>query len=151
NRVPSNGDGTFALPSAWNDCSVARQVDLEWNSDLHSLSLHAVDTNGDGLSDFLIAGNSPDDNTTAILKDDVSVNTGLDTFRWVPADINGDGRRDYIYVQPQGNQTRVYTLVAQPGGKFIQDSKHLPPDLYGHGRQVLRGWKAMDVDGDGRT
>src|SRR4029079_17568313 len=87
----------------------------------------------------------------AILRDDVSVGTGLDTFRWVPMDISGDGRRDYVYVQPDGNQTVVHALVSQLGGGFSQSQQHLAPDLFGIGRQVVRGWKAMDVDGDGRT
>lgn len=151
NRVPSKGDGTFALPAAWDDCSIARQVDLEWNRELNPFALHAVDTNGDGLSDFLIAANAPYDNTTAILHDDVSVNAALDTFRWMPAEINGDGRRDYLFVQPQGNQTIVHTLIAQTGGGFVQQRQQLAPDVYGLGRQIMRSWKAMDVDGDGRT
>src|SRR5262245_9775841 len=151
NRVRSNGDGTFALPAAWNDCSIARQVNVEWNPRLRPFSLHSMDTNGDGLSDFLIAGNAQYDDTTAILHDDVSVNTGLDTFRWIPVELNGDGRSDFVFIQPQGNQTRVYTLIAQTGGGFTQRSQGLAPDLFGLGRQALRGWKALDVDGDGRT
>jgi hypothetical protein len=97
NRVSSNGDGTFALPAAWNDCTVARQVNVEWNPKLRPFSLHAVDTNGDGLSDFLIAGNASYDKTPAILHDDVSVSTGLDTFRWIPVELNGDGRSDFVF------------------------------------------------------
>jgi RHS repeat-associated protein len=41
--------------------------------------------------------------------------------------------------------------VSQTGGGFVQRSQALTPDLFGLGRQVLRGWKALDVDGDGRT
>jgi RHS repeat-associated protein len=149
NRVSSNGEGTFSLPSTWIDCSVARQVALEWNSELRSQQMYAADTNGDGLADFLLAANSVRDQTSVVLRDDVSASTGLDTYHWIAADISGKGHRDYVYVQPLGPQTVVHTVVAQPNPSIAE--YQLSPDLYGWGRQVMRGWKVMDVNGDGRA
>lgn len=149
NRVPSNGDGTFSLPSTWHDCSVARQIALEWNSKLRSQQMYAADTNGDGLADFLLAANSVRDQTSVVLHDDVSASTGLDTYHWIAADVSGKGHGDYIYIQPVGPQTLVHTVVAQTKPSIAE--YQLSPDLYGWGRQVMRGWKVMDVNGDGRA
>ena len=148
-RVRSQGDGTFALPTTWLDCSASAQVTLRWNSSLRSQEFYAADTNGDGLSDFLVAFAGAESGT--ILHDDLAPSTGLDTHRWLPAELTGDGRRDWVYVGVEGAHVRVHTLVQREDGTLVHQSRHLPPDLFGEGRTVMRNWKLTDVNADGLT
>jgi RHS repeat-associated protein len=148
-RVLSAGDGSFELPASWDDCQASRQIDLRWDQQLRPQELYAADTNGDGLADFLQAGEKF--LHAIVLRDDVSPSTGLDTHRWVSADITGDGRSDFLYIRSEANQTRVDSLLRQADGSFTQRSAHIPPDVFGHGRSVMRDWKVMDVNGDGRA
>ena len=150
-RVLSAGDGTFALPAAWDNCRVSRQIGLRWNSRLRAQELYGADTNADGLADFLLASNTGTSGVVA-LHDDISASTGLDTYRWVPADVTGDGRNDYVYVRPDGSGEQILTLLQQPGGALVQRSWPVPsPFLAPSGRSATRSWKVMDVNGDGRA
>ena len=150
-RVLSAGDGTFALPATWDDCQVSRQIDLRWNPRLRAQELYGADTNADGLADFLLAGTT-DESGAVALRDDISASAGLDTYRWVPADVTGDGRNDYVYVRPDGSGEQILTLLQQPGGQLVQRSWPVPGGfLAPWGRPVARNWKVMDVNGDGRA
>jgi RHS repeat-associated protein len=150
-RVLSAGDGTFALPATWDNCRISREMSLPWNAQLRAQELYSADTNGDGLADFLIASNTGQPGVV-VLRDDVSASAGLDTYRWLPADVTGDGRNDFVYVRPDGSSEEILTLLQQPGGEMVLRSWPFPAGILApSGRPVARSWKIMDVNGDGRA
>ncbi|MFC7280195.1 FG-GAP-like repeat-containing protein [Paractinoplanes rhizophilus] len=146
-RIRSAGDGTFQLPVTWDDCSVSRQIPRPWDRRLQAQELYASDTNGDGLADFLLAAGDPD--FTVTLRDDVSPPTGLDTHRFLAADITGEGRSDFVRVRDDGRNTLVDALVRRPDGSFGHVLQSLSDSLLSPDRAVQRNWKVLDVNGDG--
>jgi RHS repeat-associated protein len=145
--VRSLGDGTFDLPARWDDCAHSQVLDDQWDNIAAPPEIQAADTNGDGLADFLtrfIADHGSD--TTITVRDEVSQPRGRDTFRWVPAELNGDGREDLLYISPQKDATRLHSLLRQANGTYTQVST--PVAAFANPARVT--WKVLDVNGDGR-
>ncbi len=71
-----------------------------------------------------------------------------DTWRWLSADLNADGRVDLLYVDhaPEGG-SRVYSLLSNGNGTWLPIIS-LVPQLTA---QDLLSWRLADVDSDGRT
>lgn len=149
-RIMSAADGTFVFPAALNDCATSTRVAHEWSPELGSHELYSSDTNGDGLADFLLAFDSPVQGAVT-LHDNVSVGPGLDTNRWIPADVTGDGLEDLVYPSVDGNQNDIASLIQQDDGSFAYATTHIAPDVFRFGRPVIRDWKLTDVNGDGRA
>lgn len=148
-RIMGNGDGTFSLPKQWDDCSVSKEIQQPWTNVGSFSGLQAADTNGDGLADFLVAFalDASDSKKVNIgVYDDVSRASGLDTRRWIPANLTGSGRDDFIYVQSQHKSSIAYTLTRSIDGGYILKSTNLGA----FDNSSLRSWKLLDVNGDGR-
>jgi RHS repeat-associated protein len=148
-RILSKGDGTFALPARWDNCAVSEEVQQPWTSMTAITELQAADTNGDGLSDLLIAFATPkgSDKVDFGMYDSVSRATGADTQRWIPADVTGDGRDDFIYITSQRNGAWIYSLVRREDGGYEQKRTTTPVWM----NPAARTWKSLDVNGDGRA
>ena len=77
--------------------------------------------------------------------DNVSPLTGLDARQWIPLDVTGDGRDDFVYLASQSVTSYVYALVRLPVGGYRSERTPIPA------WPALRSWKPMDVNGDGRV
>jgi RHS repeat-associated protein len=151
-RVLSKGDGTFALPQTWNGCRDSREVDMHWvttfwpwDQRYHQgeQNFQAADVNGDGLADFLGAYTDPSTGTIVLL-DDVSPSTRSDLFNWRPADINGDGRTNLVYVATLNPGIRLYTTLWQSDGSYVLVSNDYFPDF---ANPDNRRWMTVELGG----
>jgi RHS repeat-associated protein len=148
-RILSRGDGTFALPARWDNCAVSEEIQQPWTALTAITELQAADTNGDGLSDFLIAFAKDAGGGMADfgMYDSVSRATGADTQRWIPADVTGDGRDDFVYITSQRTGAWIYSLVRRDDGGYDQQRTAVPV----WSNPAARTWKSLDVNGDGRA
>ncbi len=145
--VRSLGDGTFDLPARWDDCNHSQALDGTWDNVLAPPEVIAADTNGDGLADFMTRFFVEDNSGTSVtIHDEISQSTGRDAFRWLPAELNGDGREDLVYISPQRGATRLHSLLRRPNGSYLQAS--VP--VAGFSNPSRQTWRILDVDGDGR-
>lgn len=149
-RVSSRGDGTFAIPAAWDDCTKSRELDDEWAPGLRDKELEAADTNGDGLADFLVASNRATQGQV-ILRDDVSHNTIHRARRWVPVDVTGDGLDDLIYLPDDRHPNEIEVFAQQPNGSYAYHKDDIRPDFPDDGHVTASNWKFGDFNGDGRA
>ena len=149
-RVPSKGDGTFALPAAWDDCTKSRELDDEWAPGLRAEELNSADTNGDGLADFLVASNRATQGQV-ILRDDISRNTIHRARRWVPVDVTGDGLDDLIYLPDDRHPNEIEVLVRQPDGSYAYHKDDISPAFPDDGHVTASNWKFGDFNGNGRA
>src|SRR5262249_35188591 len=67
--------------------------------------------------------------------------------RWTAADLNGDGRSDFVSFIQQANQVSALSLIAQPDGRY---SSVLYP-LGTFENPSLATWRVADVNRDGRA
>jgi hypothetical protein len=149
-RVPSNGDGTFALPATWDACQFSREIDAPFRDGIEQ-QMQLADMNGDGLADFVGFWNN---GTNVTFVEDVSPGEGLDTFDWKPAD-NGDGKTDLVYVASLNPGVRVYTALQQSDGTYtvVAQDYFMPNNQ----NQVVfdkpnsRRWMTVELLRDGRT
>ncbi len=97
-----------------------------------------------------------------------------DTSRWMPTDVNADGRSDLVYVDykyrsycpfthgcpspydrvkhPYASGIRIYTILASESGHWEARVEFFPDDLWqGANIEDSPQWKPMDVDGDGKV
>lgn len=171
----SNGDGTWRKTVTTQNFSlmtVLRNVlSKPTTGDLSNW--HAIDTNGDGLTDLVhisfidaVAGGQAALHVTTLRargngdwnlvpSGDYVFNGNLtrpDVRGFRPADVNGDGRTDLIkldrHVQglPLGHNASVWSLIANSDGTW--DDRHTTLSLpYGLPKQ----WWPMEINGDGRT
>ena len=119
-------------------------VDGDGRADLVHLSFHAplqmqVNTllsNGDGTWTW-----------TPSSRTDPGFVAG-DELHWRPADINGDGKGDLVYVRNiDATQTQLYTLLSNfaPGNTTYASV----PKVVAFGFPDAHNWRAADVNGDG--
>ena len=71
----------------------------------------AADTNGDGAADFLIATARKNEDFVT-LHEDLSPHPTGDTFNWLPAEVNGDGRTDWVYFRYTPTGPLIDTMLA---------------------------------------
>ncbi|MFN0246659.1 MAG: FG-GAP-like repeat-containing protein [Kofleriaceae bacterium] len=98
-------DGTFAMSANMNAaCGVESTIAFITNG--HTLGTprvqhtYAVDTNGDRKADWLSVapvGNEIDGYVN-LITDEPALNGNADPTRWQRADLDGDGREDWVYV-----------------------------------------------------
>ncbi len=159
----SLGNGTWADNTIWN-------LGPGWPSDIHHWKLG--DVNRDGRSDLIyVRRQDAGVDVTAVLggtlapgiAPKVHSKAGLyasetfpDAFRFEPADVNGDGATDLVYVDVTVAQPRLHVraLVSSGGGDAwqprSQDLSFTPPA--GVGALVdTPGWRSIDANGDGRS
>jgi RHS repeat-associated protein len=109
-------------------------------------TVFAGDANGDGTADIMYAGHRAAGSAVrTTLHVDVSPGTGLDTFRWMTTDVNGDQYEDRTYVYSMNPGVRVYTLLAVEGKA---QGAPVPEDHFtGLQNPVMRNWRTVDVGG----
>jgi hypothetical protein len=73
-----------------------------------------ADANGDGRADHICA---QDQGGTIALQDYISPNAGVDVHRWMPADVNGDGIFELIYVHHRNPGYEIYTLFTESNSR----------------------------------
>jgi RHS repeat-associated protein len=77
-----------------------------------------------------------------------------DVHNFMPADVDGDGRMDLVLLETYGGQTvtgnkntSILTLLADGSGRW----REVPPQSLRQPYMAARGWRPMEVNGDGRT
>ncbi|MEU1388093.1 MULTISPECIES: deaminase domain-containing protein [unclassified Nonomuraea] len=149
-RVLARDDGTLRLPSRWDDCRLAQVVDHPWSQLRATSNVQAADADGDGLADYLLAFMSlagGNDQVDVEILDARSPDPGVQTNRWTPADVTGDGRDDLVRVVSSGDGAVLHLRQRQADGEYAT----LPPYDLGGGwaNRSARSWKYTDADGDG--
>jgi RHS repeat-associated protein len=148
-RVLSRGNGYFDLPSSWSICQNSKELDIQWKHiAFPPAEPNAPDLNGDGTADFLLDNvNSLERLFLIKLHEDISPGPSKDTFSWRAAEVNGDGRTDWVYIRytPQGPY--IHTMLAGDNS-YTQMSQPSPPGA--NLSSVIHNWNVADVNGDGR-
>ncbi len=148
-RVLSQGNGKFTLPTTWEDCSNSRELDIAWDDIRFTpVDPRAADLNGDGTADFLITVAKLDDDYLT-LREDLSDHPAADTFNWTPAEINGDGRKDWVYIRDNVQGPLICSMIAD-GDTYRDRMSCQSPSPNTDRLTALRNWRVMDVDADGR-
>ncbi len=146
-RVLSRGNGTFALPSSWEDCSRSRELDIDWaDIGFTPVEPQAADLDGDHTADFLIAV-APEGDQFTTLRDDLTASSAVDVPNWRPAELNGDGRGDWVFIRNSTTGPLIASMIAKPGGGYVQRA-HSP--VPGTSRFTVQdGWRVGDLNADG--
>jgi RHS repeat-associated protein len=101
------------------------------------------DLNGDGQDDFMYAGAKLSENLQkTYLQVQVAPLSGAGARRWLPADVNGDGRMDLVYPQYTAAGVRVHSLIRQRDGGSDHHTDDVLPNLF---NPVARSWLVADV------
>jgi hypothetical protein len=158
--IQAQPDGSFSLPARWDDCSVSREVTDPWaqwpsvinapgqRQTINGVSLLAVgDSNGDGYADFIMPTILSGNQAPVIfgVYDRVTQPDSTTVRRWIPTDLNGDGKTDFVAVIQQANQVSALGLIAQANGSY---QPSIAP-LGTFENPSLRTWR--DVNGDGKA
>jgi RHS repeat-associated protein len=118
------------------------------------------DVNGDHRADVTYIGrySPPDGSDDRVnFRVDLSANTGENPKDWRPADVNGDGRDDLIFLQYDNPGYSVVSLIRQADGSYSRNVDHGVAAPFGLDNPNHAGWIIMDVgspvDGkpDGRS
>lgn len=150
-RLPSDGNGGFALPGDWRDCAQGREVVAQWSRWSEYTTegmLQTGDSNGDGLTDVLMPtvwdiGNRQ---ALAAVWDQTSDAVATARGRWVAADVDGDRRSDLVRISGQTSSNWVYARRALGGGAYSAERT----SVRRFANNGDRSWRWLDLDGDGR-
>lgn len=154
--LPLMSNGTDLLPGTWQDTGV------QWRFDGRELSdqieqVIALDMNGDGLSDLMLAGRSYNSNETDAVNmhpfysngvgfvkgnaDSLNKTTytnpaGTNALYMLPSDINGDGKTDLlqIWYGRWSNKLYIQPVISQGNGfltnRPFQDTNQVWNSVY---------------------
>ncbi|MCW5600039.1 FG-GAP-like repeat-containing protein [Nitrosomonas sp.] len=150
--VTTNTDNSFNFPERWDDCRISKEVTwAKWTYDPFVAMLQVGDSNGDGYADFML-------HQSSIIKIEEEVRSGLFTVydnvtqpnynrsrRWISADLNGDGKTDFINIVQKDSISYVITLIAQPNGQYTSNSFELGT----FENASMRSWRILDANSDG--
>jgi RHS repeat-associated protein len=101
------------------------------------------DVNGDGDDDFMYAGAKFSESLQkTYFQVQVSPLSSEGTRRWLPADVDGDGRMDLVYPQYTAAGVRVHSLVRRRDGGWDHRTDDVLPNLF---NPVARSWLVADV------
>lgn len=147
-RVLSRGNGDFDLPSSWKNCEKSKELAIKWDDVGYTpVEPQAADLDGDGTADFLIAVLPKGQNVTT-LREDLSGAPTADPHNWRPAERNGDGREDWIYLRNTPTGPLVTSLIATDKGYTTHGYSPRP----GTARfTVSHRWRIADVNADGKS
>jgi RHS repeat-associated protein len=139
------GNGAYAITS--QNTTVAWNADAKW---------FAGDINGDGRTDFMGAQNnggyarlhsatSVGNGTYILTYQDTgwSMEYGISLF---PGDVNGDGKTDFMAVQPADGYLRLLNGVSLGNGAYT-----LVPQTTSLTWDTNTTWLPGDINGDGKT
>lgn len=145
-RVMSRGNGTFALPPSWADCSTSRELDIPWADVGYTpVEPQAADLDGDHTADFLIA-TSPEGQDVTTLHEDLSGPSAVDVSNWRSAELNGDGCGDWVFVRNTPTGPLVSGMIATASGYAQQGQSPVPGTSH---FTVQDRWRVGDINGDG--
>ncbi|MFI7104065.1 FG-GAP-like repeat-containing protein [Streptomyces sp. NPDC050161] len=164
-RIALNRKGKPGKPR-WKEVrtdSVDQQLDLTWAKDWE---LRFADLDGDGLDDIAVIPPSHADDAVRFIPNGGLTDSGREinwggpgpvglNFDNVPqeavrfADVNGDGRDDYLRVGKDGSVHAYYNLpeYGSSGWRWEEHRNWAPGVFYGS-RSMLR---LADVNGDGKA
>jgi hypothetical protein len=93
----------------WPDCDTETKF-----------SVGVGDINGDGKADVLYTGQYIDanDDDKVLFRADLSPNVGDDQQNWRPADVDGDGRTDLVYMRFNNYGYDVHVLMKNADGTY---------------------------------
>jgi RHS repeat-associated protein len=151
--------GRVRRPTPWrldDYCAAGGRVQCSTSpNDLRlSFDIFAGDVNGDSTDDVMYAGpadsfGDPPNSTKTNLRTDLSPNSIADVHRWQPTDLNGDGRKDLVYVSYRDPGIRVHSSLEAAGDGRV----NVPPQdlLADFDEANIRNWIVGDVGGlDGK-
>jgi RHS repeat-associated protein len=145
-RVLSRGNGTFALPSSWEDCSRSREVDIAWADVGYTpVEPQAADLDGDRTADFLIATSREGEDFTT-LREDLSGPSTVDLPNWRSAELNADGRGDWVFVRNTPTGPLISSMLATSSGYTQRAQSPVPGTSH---FTVQDGWRVGDINADG--
>lgn len=161
--VAAKKDGSLNLPSRWDDCTVSQEVTNSWAewtyfSDL--VMLQGGDSNGDGYADFILPVVRPlpprgSGKALVAVYDRVAQPANDAPRRWIGADVNGDGKTDFISIAPNGYDSWATTLIAQSAGRYrvarFQLGSNFSTFPGPFQNASMRSWRIMDVNADGKA
>ncbi len=146
-RVRSFGDGTFDLPSTWEDCAKSVELSVPWTDMRYTpVEPEAADLDGDGADDFVIA-ESPSGTDVTTLHENLSGNPDADTHAWRTGEFNGDGRADWVYFRNTPTGPLLYTMLSNASGGFTGHG--YSPRAGTHQLTAQAGWQISDINADG--
>ncbi|MBS1857278.1 MAG: VCBS repeat-containing protein [Acidobacteria bacterium] len=126
--VLSKGNGIFPMPDTSNPICY-QEVDWQWLGTWNA-GVQAINVNGDHRADafqFQVKlVNQGGTQERFELVDSPSPVTADDLWRWRPADVNGDGRPDWVYTTYGNTGLIVVTVLSQPDGTWRAFRQTIP-------------------------
>lgn len=145
--VPRVRRQTDWVLEAWLRCNGQGTCTRETDRMLFDIALADIDADGRADVFYAAAGTS-----VLNLRTDRSPVTAIDSQRWIPTDVTGDGRRDLVYPQLTAAGLRVHSSL---GTGSIGRDEVAADVLPGWAAADVASWRAVDAGGpsgpDGRA